>query len=171
MIPEAVILANINLYQIPLRCSPGAYAKVSGSPDYPSIRGTVRFYQTELGVIVTASVKGLPYGNHPCPVDIFGFHIHEGDLCTGTAEDPFSNAGSHFNPENCPHPAHAGDLPPLFGNHGFAFMTVLTDRFAVKDIIGRTVIIHSSVDDFTTQPAGNSGTKMACGQILRSSCK
>ena len=46
-------------------------------------------------------------------------------------------------------------------------MSVLTDRFSVSDILGRTLVIHISPDDFTTQPSGNSGKKIACGQILR----
>jgi len=47
------------------------------------------------------------------------------------------------------------------------FSMVLTNRFNLSEIIGKTIIIHSSVDDFTTQPAGNSGTKIACGEIRR----
>ena len=48
---------------------------------------------------------------------------------------------------------------------GFAWMAVLTDRFRVPDILGRTVIVHSQPDDFTTQPSGNAGAKIACGVI------
>jgi Cu-Zn family superoxide dismutase len=94
-------------------------------------------------------------------------HIHEGGKCSGNENDPFADAGTHFNPYNCAHPEHAGDLPPLFGNKGYAWSSVLTNRFTVSDVIGRTVIIHSRPDDFTTQPAGNSGEKIACGVIRR----
>ena len=72
---------------------------------------------------------------------------------------------THYNPKDCPHPYHAGDMPPLFGNNGEAFMAFMTDRFTVEEIIGKTVIIHSNPDDFTTQPGGNSGEKIACGKI------
>lgn len=58
-------------------------------------------------------------------------------------------------------------MPPLFGNDGKAFSAFLTDRFTVKEIVGKTVIIHSSTDDFTTQPSGNSGEMIACGEIKR----
>ena len=58
-----------------------------------------------------------------------------------------------------------GDLPPLLSCNGNAYMTVKTDRFKVKDIIGRTVIIHYRADDFRTQPSGDSGEKIACGII------
>ena len=67
----------------------------------------------------------------------------------------------------CEHPNHAGDLPPLFGNNGFALSLFLTNRFTVDEVIGRTIIIHDHPDDFTTQPSGNSGTKIACGVIRR----
>ncbi len=53
-----------------------------------------------------------------CGQRIFGFHIHEGTRCSGTSVDHFADAGSHYNPSNCPHPMHAGDLPPLFVNNG-----------------------------------------------------
>jgi Cu-Zn family superoxide dismutase len=43
---------------------------------------------------------------------------------------------------------------------------VLTDRFTLDEVIGRTVVIHALRDDFTTDPAGNSGEKIACGTIM-----
>ncbi len=151
--------------------APDAIAEVAGSSDYPGIRGKVRFYQTDKGVLVSAEIYGLPTAKSAvppnCQNDIFAFHIHSGSSCTGNANDPFANAMTHYNPENCPHPYHAGDLPPLFGNNGYAWMKVLTDRFTVSDILGKTILIHSAPDDFTTQPAGNSGTKIACGVIRR----
>lgn len=145
---------------------PSATAAVMGSDSHPNIHGWVHFYQLNDGVLVVAEVKGLPYQPGSCQNGVFGFHIHEGASCTGNSNDPFANTGGHYNPNNCDHPMHAGDLPPLFGNHGYAFMSVFTDRFSVDDVIGRTVVIHASADDFTTQPSGNSGAKIACGQIL-----
>ena len=44
-------------------------------------------------------------------------------------------------------------------------MSVLINKFKIKDIIGKVIIIHDSPDDFTTQPSGNSETKIACGKI------
>lgn len=101
-----------------------------------------------------------------CPNAVFGFHIHSGSQCSGDEENPFANALEHYNPRNCMHPAHAGDMPPLFGNNGYAFQIFLTDRFSVNEIIGKTVIIHSEPDDFTSQPGGNAGERIACGQIM-----
>ena len=48
---------------------------------------------------------------------------------------------------------------------GNAYLSVKTDRFSVSDVIGRTVVVHSNPDDFHSQPAGNAGTKIACGVI------
>jgi len=145
---------------------PDAKAMMKGAPDYPEIQGTVSFYQTSYGVLVLAEIFGLPVSKDDCRENIFGFHIHEGASCTGNEQDPFADTGGHYNPGGCEHPYHAGDLPPLFGNGGYAWSAVLTDRFKIEDIIGRTVVIHSNPDDFTTQPSGNSGIRIACGKIL-----
>jgi len=64
-----------------------------------------------------------------------------------------------------PHGNHAGDFPVLFSNAGVARMSFFTNRFHVNDIIGKSVIIHESPDDYRSQPAGNSGKKLACGII------
>ncbi len=141
-----------------------ARAVVKGSGDYPDICGEVTFRQTQKGVIVTAEIRGLPCKNDNG--GIFAFHIHGGACCTGNAADPFADADGHYDPTAAPHPYHAGDLPPLFGNNGHAYMSVLTNRFTVKEIVGKVIIIHSKPDDFTTQPAGNAGTKIACGIIM-----
>lgn len=142
-----------------------AKAQVRGSSDYPDICGEVTFRQTPKGVLVTAEIRGLPCENEN-GFGVFAFHIHSGVCCTGNADDAFADADGHYNPNGKPHPYHAGDLPPLFGNNGYAYMSVLTDRFCVREIIGKVIIIHSRPDDFTTQPAGNAGTKIACGKIL-----
>lgn len=148
---------------------PHAYAELSGSPAYPGIRGVVKFYQTSCGVLVVSEVNGLPVTSNPCNCGIFAYHIHEGKACSGNQNDPFANTKGHYNPKNCNHPCHAGDLTPLFSNNGYAYGSILTDRFSIKDIIGRTVVIHRNIDDFTSQPAGNAGEKIACG-VVRKFC-
>lgn len=157
-IPNLTSLFNIR---------PQAVAKMRGGSAYPNIKGNVWFYQTSYGVIVVADIASLPSHNDKCKSPIFAFHIHEGENCSGNATDEFANALTHYNPHNCLHPYHAGDLPPLFSANGYAFSAVLSDRFRVEEVIGKTIIIHSSVDDFTTQPAGNSGKKIACGKIQK----
>lgn len=122
-------------------------------------------------VLVLAEVSGLPDTGERCKDSIFAFHIHSGGTCSGSADDPFRDAQGHYHPENCPHPAHAGDMPPLFSNKGYAAQAFLTGRFTVREIIGRTVIIHAGTDDFTSQPAGNAGARIACGVIRRPGCR
>lgn len=78
---------------------------------------------------------------------------------------PFPNTGNHYNPDNVPHPEHVGDLPPLLSNNGYAWMSFYTGRVNLNDVIGRSVVIHSMRDDFTSQPSGNSGDKIGCGVI------
>ena len=144
---------------------PAARAIVRGGAAYPAVEGYVTLYPSGPGVIVAAEFSGHPGEAGPCSGRVFGFHIHEGSQCTGTEEQPFSDAGSHFNPYDCEHPRHAGDLPPLFGNAGYAFSMVYTDRFTVPQVVGRTIVVHLDPDDFTSQPAGMSGERIACGII------
>ena len=141
-----------------------AHADIKGSKKYPNINGYIDFKETKEGVLLTTRIHGLPTSKK-CNGRFFGFHIHEGSSCTGNLEDDFANVGMHYNPTNCPHPLHVGDLPPLIENNGSAYMVVLINKFKIKDIIGRAIIIHDKPDDFTSQPSGNSGTKIACGII------
>ena len=146
---------------------PQAVAQVFGNKDFPQLKGNVCFYQTKSGVIIAAEIDGLPASDNPCQSPFLGFHIHEGSACQGDEKDSFSQTMGHFNPQNCPHPFHSGDLPPLLSNNGYAFHIFLSDRFTVNEILGKTVIIHSSPDDFKSQPSGNAGKKIACGIITR----
>lgn len=156
--------SQFNQYLPILYRIPDARATIMGSEDYPRIHGQINFYQLEYGVMIGADITGLPSiaSNRNA---FFGFHIHEGTSCTGNDDDPFANADMHYNPASLEHPFHAGDLPPLLGNRGNAFSIFLTSSFRLEDIVGRTIIIHSLPDDFTTQPSGNAGTKIACGII------
>lgn len=145
-----------------LKTGPKAQAEIKGSEAYNDISGLVNFYKTANGVVVFAVVTGLP-----CIKGFNGFHIHEGSMCSGNADDPFFDVKGHFNPQNNKHPNHAGDMPPLLNNDGNAIALFLTDRFTIEQVLGRTVIIHDMQDDFTTQPSGNSGKKIACGEIKK----
>ena len=144
---------------------PKAMAMIKGSEKYPAVKGTAKFFEVPEGVLVAVDVCGLPSNVNRCDNPIFALHIHEGKSCTGNMQDPFKNAMMHYNPGDCNHPYHTGDLPPIFGCDGYGFLVTMTDRFFVDEIIGKTIIIHSAADDFTSQPSGNSGEKMACGQI------
>ena len=63
------------------------------------------------------------------------------------------------------HPRHAGDLPPVLSNDGTAWMEIYTGRFYPMDVVGRTIVLHEMPDDFKTQLSGDSGMKIACGEI------
>ena len=139
-------------------CKINASATVKGGCQAPGICGQVNFYQKQNYVLVSAHIKCLP----ETPTGFFGFHIHEGKSCTGT---DFADTLNHYNPKHTPHPTHAGDMPPLIYCNGSAYLNFTTDRFCVKDIIGRTVVIHDMPDDFNSQPSGNAGKKIACGVI------
>ena len=140
-----------------------ARAIIKGSAKYTNLHGVVNFKQMKNGVLVTLEIFGLPY--ETCKNEIYGFHIHEGEQCSGNAKDEFADAGSHFSTNNCEHPYHSGDFPPIFGNKGYAYMSFFTNRFRLSEVIGKTVIIHSNADDLMTQPSGNSMKKIACGII------
>jgi Cu-Zn family superoxide dismutase len=131
--------------------------------------GTVSFVQRDGQVLVDARVDGLTPGFH-------GFHIHEKGDCS--APDATS-AGGHFNPGSKPHggPAHAEHHAGDFGNlraddkgNAAVQRTVATneitlDKDVAHSIVGRSVIVHADPDDYTTQPTGNSGKRVACGVI------
>lgn len=143
---------------------PDAVAVLSGSPMYPEITGVVKFYSLpESGLLIAAELSELPLGE---PEDdstpaFFAMHIHEAGDCSHSLE----HTSMHYNPDNMPHPKHAGDLPPLLSNDGYAW-TVFYDSFlTLPMILNRSLVIHRNPDDFTTQPAGNAGEKIACGVI------
>ena len=136
-----------------------AVAQILGSFEAPQLSGCIRFYQEKGQVLIVAHICGLPQNSE---TGFFGFHIHEGESCSGVS---FSETRSHYSPTSMPHPKHAGDMPPLMLCGNVAHLSFLTDRFKGKDILGRTVVIHNMPDDFTSQPSGNSGQKIACGTI------
>lgn len=150
---------------IDIKEEPAAYAVVKGNKNYPDIEGKVDFYDTYGGTVIVASVRGLPKGNERGSQGFHGFHIHAGSACTEDGQGEFISAGGHYNPENIAHPAHAGDLPPLLNNAGAAWMAVYTGRFYPEDVIGHTIIIHERADDFHSQPSGDAGEMIACGEI------
>jgi Cu-Zn family superoxide dismutase len=129
--------------------------------------GEATFEQEGSGVHVLVNAQGLKPGQE------HGFHIHEaGDCSSGDG----MSAKGHFNPQGKPHgnPAsgehHAGDLPALKADeHGHAKLDAVVQGITVapgpNSIVGRGLIIHADPDDYTTQPTGNSGSRIACGVI------
>ena len=143
------------------RKCPDAVAQIRGGMEAPQLTGCVQFYQESGCVLVVARISGLPRESE---TGFFGFHIHQGERCSGT---DFSETGSHYTLSDQVHPKHAGDLPPLLSCRGNAYLSVKTARFSVNEIVGHTVVIHSDPDDFHSQPAGNAGKKIACGVIRK----
>ena len=131
--------------------------------------GTVRFVQSGDLVQVSGEIRGLkPGAEH-------GFHVHEkGDCSSGDG----MSAGGHFNPAAMPHgrhggTAHAGDLPSLRADSAgvarFSFdSTAIRVGSGGNDVVGRGLIVHRDPDDYTTQPTGNAGPRLACAVIARS---
>lgn len=160
---------NADFARIFLAHRPYAAAYVKGSSDYPNTAGRILFYPAgDRGILVVSNIRGLPVKDGICEQRFFAMHIHENGQCSGSEAEPFKDAGAHYNPNRCPHPMHAGDLPPVLSNaRGKAFSTVLCDGFTLQEILGRSVILHRAPDDFTSQPAGNAGERIACGKIVK----
>jgi Cu-Zn family superoxide dismutase len=135
-----------------------------------SASGTVTFVERSGKLIVDGRFKGLAPGLH-------GLHIHEKGDCS--APDAMS-AGGHYNPTSEPHGGpesakhHAGDFGNLTADaNGEASASIALDtaRFNVgklgsNTIAGRALVIHADPDDLNSQPAGNSGKRVACGVIV-----
>lgn len=153
--------ANNFLYLLN-QSEPRAIAWIQGNAANPQLAGSVKFYETSYGgVLIEAEIFGLPNIAVQGSSDFYAMHIHE----SGNCKRPFDQTGSHYDPRGAAHPRHAGDMPPLLGNQGYAYQVFYDKRFQISEIIGRSVIIHSQADDFMTQPAGNSGDKIGCGTI------
>ena len=104
-----------------------------------------------------------------------GLHIHTVGACT----PDFAAVGGHFNPTTAQHgldnPSgpHAGDLPNLEidadGNGTYEATTTLVTLDqgdnSLFDSDGSALVIHADPDDLITDPAGNSGDRIACGII------
>lgn len=163
----AVLAAGVYGYRVVPARRPDVGARFVPGPVIPTVGGTVGFRDGADGVTVAVDVRGLPpYTPGPPPTGPHGFHIHEGSDCEiGDPTNPFQGAGGHWNPDGQPHGNHAGDFPVLFSKGGRARMTFTTNRFAVDDIVGKTVIVHLNPDDYRSQPAGDSGLRIACGVI------
>ena len=149
-----------------------AIAYLTGSSLAPDVHGTVKFLKIADGTWVEAEVFGLPdfaeATESSAKIGPFAFHIHESDTCGSTSGDtPFAAAGSHWNPDGEAHGNHAGDFPVLFSNCGTAKMLFFTNRFYPEDVVGRSVVIHQSPDDYKTQPSAG-GNRIACGAIQAS---
>ncbi len=132
------------------------------------VNGIVTFTEVADGVQVRAEITGLTPGNH-------GFHVHEFGDCSATDA---SSAGAHFNPTHQPHAGpdaperHVGDMGNVQANaSGKATLEYVDHQISLtndeRSVIGRSVVVHAKADDLKSQPAGDSGARIACGVIGR----
>lgn len=131
--------------------------------------GTIKVSEQPEGVELEVLLEGLPDGEH-------GLHIHEKGVCK--APD-FKSAGDHLNPDEKQHGllhpegSHAGDLPNIISENGKAEATLMAPELTLKTgqknsllrVEGTSIVITEGKDDGMTQPAGNSGQRIACGEI------
>jgi Cu-Zn family superoxide dismutase len=123
------------------------------------------------GVSIALVLKGLPAGEH-------AIHVHQNAVCEAPG---FTTAGGHFNPLNKKHGtknpegAHAGDMANFTVKaDGTAKTSVLNKNVSLgtgADSLftgkGTALVIHEKADDMMTDPAGNAGTRIACGVIVK----
>lgn len=134
------------------------------------IAGTLTATARDGSVWLTGEILGLSPGPH-------GFHIHKVGDCSAA---DFASAGPHFDPTDNAHGApgsvayHGGDLGNLQTPNDPSKPTVINVELtglALDDgergIIGRAVIVHANADDLVSQPAGNSGPRIACGVFAK----
>jgi superoxide dismutase, Cu-Zn family len=134
-------------------------------PSNKDVEGSVTFTQENQDVHVVADITGLSPGKH-------GIHVHE----KADFSDPqLKSAGPHWDqgmkhhhggPETMEH--HAGDLGNLTADDsGKAHLDEVMKNMKLDDLIGHSVIVHAGEDDMKTDPAGNSGGRVAGGEIVK----
>jgi superoxide dismutase, Cu-Zn family len=117
------------------------------------------------GIQMHIQAQGLAAGT-------YGVHLHAIGRCEGPS---FESAGPHWNPTGRQHGArnpqgrHLGDLPNLVveanGGGRIEFAIAGSSSAALADADGTAVVIHAGVDDYLTDPSGNSGARIACGVL------
>lgn len=168
-------LVTVACQHLPWATRRVAVANVNFASPAGASRGSGVLWQDPDGrVHVELRLVGLPPGTH-------GIHFHTVGRCEGTGPTAFSSAGAHFNPRGRRHGLssvdgpHAGDLPNVtVHSNGTAQYNVTSDRVSLTtgstNIVGgdgTAVIIHAAADDQITDPAGNSGARIACGVVRR----
>ena len=137
-----------------------AYVELSGNPKYPDLTGLISFIQYPYHVEVSLFLENIPKDQ------LLRFHIYEGTTCSEKSEDESVDAKIHYAPDNSDYPNHTWDLPSIYSYDGRARMTFNTDKFFVRDILGKTIILYENLDNFRNQLASDAESKIACGEII-----
>ncbi len=132
--------------------------------------GSAVFIEKNGKVTFEASLSGLKPGIH-------AIHIHEKSDCSSPDG---SSAGGHWNPTFKKHGKwgvgeyHKGDIGNFITDEkGNGHISLTTDEWCIgcgdqtKDILGKGLIVHQEADNFTSQPAGNAGARVACSAIIK----
>jgi len=148
-----------------------AEAVIAGTKEDTTVTGTLQFDQEGDGKVNMKLEIVVPkLANKTVAV-----HIHE----SGDCGDAGKNAGGHWNPTNKQHGKwgsgefHSGDIGNIsLDGDGKGTLAMDTDLWSIggdiqKDILGKAIIVHSGTDDYTSQPAGNAGTRIGCGTIAK----
>ncbi|WP_335966421.1 superoxide dismutase family protein [Galbibacter sp. PAP.153] len=135
-----------------------------------NVSGNVVFKEESGIVTMTAVFDGLEPGEH-------AIHLHEKGDCSSPDG---KSAGGHWNPTHekhgkwgSPDGYHKGDIGNFTADdNGNGTITFKTDEWCIgcgdekKDILGKGVIVHQGVDDFTSQPSGDAGSRVSCGGVI-----
>ncbi len=173
---KKLIVISIVAFAIVIACKSGSGTKsnvlvINLEPKSGSnVTGTATFSEKNGEVSFEAKLKGLTPGVH-------GIHIHEKADCSDVDA---KSAGGHWNPTFKKHGKfsdlehHKGDIGNFTADaNGNATVTLKTSEWCIgcgdvnKDIIGKGLIVHANPDDFTTQPTGNAGGRVACSAIIK----
>jgi Cu-Zn family superoxide dismutase len=135
-----------------------------------TVAGTATFTEKKGNVTLVAKLTGLKPGVH-------AIHIHEKSDCS--AADG-SSAGGHWNPTFKKHgklgegEAHKGDIGNFTADeNGIGTITFSTNEWCIscedqtKNILDKSIIVHANPDDFTSQPTGNAGGRIACTAVIK----
>ncbi|MCO5132477.1 MAG: superoxide dismutase family protein [Xanthobacteraceae bacterium] len=163
------VLAAVLMSTVALTTASADTAKATFKNADGAVVGHADLMQATNGVLIQLTLKGLPPGGH-------AFHVH----AVGKCEPPFTSAGGHFNPQNHKHGimasegAHAGDMPnltiPASGELKLEILNpaVTLAKGAPNSLLkpdGTALVIHATVDDYKSDPAGNAGGRIACAVV------